>query len=259
MTVAPANLSFPATGVGAVSAAQAVTVTNTGGSALTGFNATASSDFAIANGGSCTALIPAGVSCTVEVAFAPTAAGSRIGALTVAADGVQAQSVTLTGTGVDFTISVVGSASATVKAGGTASFKLAVTPAAGSLGFATLACSGLPAQTACLMDPSPSSLTAPSTVALTVGTSSKAAAVPGGSVLWGFLVVPFLLPLAKGRRVFLACVLVVLGGVSGCGAGTATLVGAPAGGGTPAGSYSFTVTGTSAGISRSVGLTLVVK
>jgi hypothetical protein len=69
----------------------------------------------------------------------------------------------------------------------------------------------------------------------------------------------------RGRRrvsSFFAIVLAAatLGLVAGCGAGTATLIGGPAGtGATAPGSYNFVVSATSGGLTRSVNLTLIVQ
>ncbi|HWZ11574.1 MAG TPA: choice-of-anchor D domain-containing protein, partial [Acidobacteriaceae bacterium] len=269
MTVGPANLGFPTTAVGSVSATQVVSVTNTSGAPLTEFSvSTSAADFRIVAGGTCTATIAAKTTCSIKIAFAPAAAGSRIASLGVAAKGAQPQSVALTGTGADFTVSVVGSPTATVTAGKTAQYMIAVTPAAGSVGFANLVCSNLPLHTTGLTDPAVASLAAASTINVSVGTSAKAAAHPLPGVWFG-LAAPFLFPwnllARRGRRrvsSFFAIVLAAatLGLVAGCGAGTATLIGAPAGtGATAPGSYNFVVSATSGGLTRSVNLTLVVQ
>lgn len=269
LVATPANLSFATTGVKTISASQAVIVTNPSAASLAGFSATTTGDFKIVVGGTCTATLAPNASCSVLVVFAPNAAGSRTGALTMVAEGVHTQSVTLTGTGIDFTLTIVGSSSSTIKAGGAATYTLAVTPAAGSLGFASLSCNGLPLHTTCLMDSSMVSLAGASTVKLSIGTSSNAAAnpVPGA---WMALAVPFGLPLMlyfgrrRGRRL-LSRLGVILAGViislaAGCGAGTAKLIGGSGGPGvTTPGNYTFVVTAASAGITRIATLTLVVQ
>jgi hypothetical protein len=244
-------------------------VTNTSGAPLTEFSvSTSAADFRIVAGGTCTATIAAKATCSIKVAFAPAAAGSRIASLGVAAKGAQPQSVALTGTGADFTVSVVGSPSATVSVGKTAQYTIAVTPAAGSVGFANLVCSNLPLHTTGLTDPSVASLAAASTINVSVGTSAKVAAHPLPGVWFG-LAVPLVFPwkrfTRRGRRrvsSFLAILgaAAMLGLVAGCGAGTATLIGGSAGtGATAPGSYNFVVSATSGGLTRSVSLTLIVQ
>ncbi len=88
-SVSPPSLAFAATVVGALSANQAVTLSNPGSAPLsiaslatTGANA---QDFAIAPGASCASglsLAP-GASCSVQLRFEPTAAGARSAALTI--------------------------------------------------------------------------------------------------------------------------------------------------------------------------------
>ena len=93
----PVVLSFGATTVGATSAAQNVTISNTGGVASTLNAISATGDFVI-TANTCGATLPAGVGCTVAISFAPTASGPRSGVLTVV-DGAGTQTVSLSGTG----------------------------------------------------------------------------------------------------------------------------------------------------------------
>ncbi|MET7398601.1 choice-of-anchor D domain-containing protein [Dactylosporangium sp. NPDC005572] len=76
----PQSLSFPATVVGAQSATQTVTVTNSGTTAATVSGVAASGDFSQTN--TCSSLA-VGASCTITVRFAPTASGARSGSVTV--------------------------------------------------------------------------------------------------------------------------------------------------------------------------------
>ncbi len=93
----PVILSFGATTVGATSAAQNVTISNTGGVASTLSAISASGDFTV-TANTCGTTLPAGVGCTVAISFAPTASGLRSGTLTVI-DGAGTQTVSLSGTG----------------------------------------------------------------------------------------------------------------------------------------------------------------
>ena len=80
LSASPATLTFAATAVGSVSAASTVTITNTGTLATTVPVVAATAPFVQNN--NCTTLAPGGT-CTVQVTFDPTAAGSVTGSLTV--------------------------------------------------------------------------------------------------------------------------------------------------------------------------------
>ncbi len=91
-----ASLSFPATIAGQNSAAQAVSLTNSGGMPLTGIAATTSGPFQVSS--NCTAQLAANSSCALSVVFSPTASGAQTGTLTVS-DALRTQQVALAGTG----------------------------------------------------------------------------------------------------------------------------------------------------------------
>ncbi|MFI9387923.1 choice-of-anchor D domain-containing protein [Kutzneria sp. NPDC052558] len=98
LSVAPSSLTFASQAVNTTSPAQSVTVTNTGATAATISGITASGDFAQAN--TCGTSIAAGGSCTVTVAFTPTASGTRVGTLTITSNASNSPTtVALTGTG----------------------------------------------------------------------------------------------------------------------------------------------------------------
>jgi hypothetical protein len=97
ISVSPSALGFGSVATGATSPAQAVTVANTSGSAASVGTIATSGDFRQTN--TCGTSIAAGSSCTVNVTFAPTAAGSRTGTLTITAGGIT-NTVALSGTGV---------------------------------------------------------------------------------------------------------------------------------------------------------------
>jgi len=108
LTVLPATLSFGSIAVGgSPSAAQTVTVTNTSTVSATIINVlvggTNAGDFSQTN--TCGGPLAAGANCTASVQFAPTAAGSRSGTLTVTSNASGSpQSITMTGTGVNPTL-----------------------------------------------------------------------------------------------------------------------------------------------------------
>jgi hypothetical protein len=145
VTATPTTLTFPATAVGSTSASQAITVKNTG-TGNTTVSIAASTNFAQTNNCPVSpATLNAGVSCTVNATFAPTATGSLSGNISVTdAASNSPQTVSVSGTGLT-TITVmpttlsfgnqnVGTTSAsqpiTVKNTGTAS--TAITVAASS-------------------------------------------------------------------------------------------------------------------------------
>jgi hypothetical protein len=100
-TVNPSSLTFASQVVNTTSAAQAVTITNSGGVALVISGISASGDYSQTNTcGTLPATLATGASCSVSVSFTPTVVGTRSGAATIndnTAAGVE--TVTLTGTG----------------------------------------------------------------------------------------------------------------------------------------------------------------
>ena len=97
LTVAPSALDFGSQATGTTSAARTVSVSNNGSSAVSLSGVSVTGDFAQTN--NCGASLAAGASCTVNVTFRPTAAGSRAGTLTVANSATPA-TASLTGVGV---------------------------------------------------------------------------------------------------------------------------------------------------------------
>ncbi|GIM89612.1 choice-of-anchor D domain-containing protein [Paractinoplanes toevensis] len=123
ISISPSTLGFGTVATGSTSAAQTVTVTNSGSAAAPVSAVSLTGDFAQTN--TCGSSIAAGGSCAVTVRFAPTATGSRTGNLTVTAAGIT-NTIPLSGTGVapgpiltaspsslTFAGTVVGAASAT--------------------------------------------------------------------------------------------------------------------------------------------------
>ncbi|MFC1420307.1 choice-of-anchor D domain-containing protein [Streptacidiphilus sp. N8-3] len=111
LNASPAGLSFASTVVGSTAAAQAVTVTNSGTSTATVSGVAVSGDFSQTN--NCTT-IAVGGSCTVNVAFKPTAGGARSGSLTVTSNANNSPtSVGLSGSGIDSTTNIAAGKPAT--------------------------------------------------------------------------------------------------------------------------------------------------
>lgn len=106
VSLTPSSLGFSAQDVGSTSDPQSVTLQNTGSGPLTisslSFTGANTSDFFQKNdcpAGAAATLAP-GLSCTIDVTFAPTGTGSRAASLTVSDDAASSpQSVALSGTG----------------------------------------------------------------------------------------------------------------------------------------------------------------
>jgi Alpha-1,3-glucanase catalytic domain D1/F5/8 type C domain/NedA-like, galactose-binding domain/Alpha-1,3-glucanase catalytic domain D2/Cep192 domain 4/HYDIN/CFA65/VesB-like, Ig-like domain len=123
ISISPSALGFGSVATGTTSAAQNVTVTNSGTAAAPVTTIATTGDFSQTN--TCGSSIAAGASCTISVRFAPTAAGTRTGNLTITASGIT-NTIPLSGTGVapgpilsanptslSFPATIVGTAAAT--------------------------------------------------------------------------------------------------------------------------------------------------
>jgi hypothetical protein len=132
----PPSLTFTGQIVGTLSAAQTITITNTGTSPLVLAPVAASGDFTESD--NCAHAIIAGDSCSIQVTFLPTQAGPRTGQLTISGNlhggsltesltgiGISTGSITLSQGSIDFGTVEVGISSGTqsitvTNAGGTA-------------------------------------------------------------------------------------------------------------------------------------------
>jgi hypothetical protein len=98
LSASPASLSFGSEAVGTTSAAQSVTITNSGSAAASISSVSASGPFAPTS--TCGTSLAAGGTCTVSVTFSPASTGSASGTLTVASnDPASPLAVPLSGTG----------------------------------------------------------------------------------------------------------------------------------------------------------------
>jgi len=169
-----------------------------------------------------------------------------------------------------------GSTSAAITAGQTATYNVQLNPAGGFSGSVSLTCSGAPAQATCSISPASVTVTGSSAVPFTVTITTTAATAMASSATGGsdsspsgqryaFLFACVLLAAIKlgtrqagGKRAWatigsLVCLTIVL---VACGSSSSSTGGS---GGTPAGTYNLTVTGTSQEISHTLALTLTVK
>jgi hypothetical protein len=285
-TLSTAALVFGNQGVGTTSAAQAITVTNSGGVALnisatpaiTGTNA---ADFAVATGTTCTngaAVAGSGGTCMLNVTFHPTATGARGPATLTLTDNAggtagTTQTITLNGTGIDFALST-STATATVPAGQPATFTFTVTP--GGNGFPSavqFSASGLPAATTATFNPTtvtPNGSPATTTLTLTTTARTAAAHLPGSPAPWTPRPENLLLWLGAvalclgwltmrrqgiGSRRYaaylpLVLLLLSLAAITACTSGPT---------GTPVGTSTITVTATSGSLSHTTTVTLTVQ
>ncbi len=270
------SLSFPATPIGTHSIEQTVTLTNNGGLPLLIQSVSLTGDFALANGGTCGSSVAPAATCTFLVAFAPSAGGLRSGSLVVTNNApASPQMLSLTGSGIDFSLAADGNTSATVANGKSAIYPLLLSSAAGMSGAANLTCTGAPANATCVVSPGSAALGSSTLVTVTVATGVVSAALRNRTVsatiqtVSPFLLaglVPFGALLLRRKRVasllgLLAVLCVAAGG--GCGAGREIPLsgyGTPIPGAiTPPGSYTITVAATSSGLTRTMNLSLIVQ
>jgi len=279
----PTSLVFSGRLMGATSPVQTVTLTNTGNAAMTITSLTASGDFAATS--NCSSSLAVNGSCTVSVTFRPTAAGVRTGVLSIS--GGVSQTLALSGTGQDFTLS--GAPAATISPGQSATYNLSVTPVDGLNQTVALSCSGAPSESTCTVSPASVTLNGSSASSFAVKVTSTAASgltprprttppFKGGRSPWllvGLLTLAGMVGLARRRpqatAVRLRLGLVTVGllvllalGMAACGGGGGgASITTPSNPGTPAGTYSLVVAGTatsgSATVTHNVTLTLQVN
>ena len=276
VSLAPfSTVTFPPTGVGIQSAPQAITLTNNVGTPLSIKGISITGDYVILpNSSTCGASVAPDAACVLQVAFAPTVGGPRTGSLSVTdSAGNSPQTLSLTGPGVDFTLTTNGITSVSIASGQNAVFPLLLSSASNVSGTVTFACSGIPANSTCNITPSSIPLGSITTVSVTVLTgvasasSSHSFTSRPGIILFATLLPLGLLVLRPARRskvpgVALLCFLLA---ASGCGAGreipltSGSNPGTPSGPVTTAGTYTVVAAATSAGLTRSVNLTLIVQ
>jgi hypothetical protein len=155
---APVVLLTPTTGLSfggqlvttTSSPAKMITLKNNGNVTLNIMSIASSGDFAETN--TCGATLAATMSCSINVTFTPTTTGARSGAITVTDDANGSpQSLPLTGTGTDFTITAP--ASFMVPRGTSQMFNVTVTPVSGFNQAVALTCTGAPVKTTCTLMP----------------------------------------------------------------------------------------------------------
>jgi predicted extracellular nuclease len=257
------------------SATKAVTLTNTGSATLT-FTTFATTGVAYYQTNTCGSSLSAGQSCIINAGFTPGSAGALTGAISIVSNAASSpDTIALTGTGGDFSLSAV-SPTATVVDGNTATLQFMANSISGYTGTISLSCSGATNGETCSVNPSAVTLaSAAQSFSVMVTTTSQYLAErssPGessprghghglyeglGGVAMAALVGCFgrrRLRVARGV-VFLALGCVSLAMIAGCETGYNQL--SP--NRTQLGAQTVTVTATANGISRSATVTLTVQ
>jgi hypothetical protein len=281
--IAPAaSLSAPALTFGehvvsTTSPALPVTLSNTGELPLEISSITASGDFAQTN--ACGANIAVGANCTISITFMPATPGLRSGTLVIADSAPDGpHTVALFGTGTDFSLSV-SPATATINAGQSATYTLAVLPSEGFKQAVSLACTGAPKAGTCeissaLMTADGSNATQAYVTVLTTARTSVAprpsrrfSAPDRRSPPWPLFLLCSLLILAmlvstliRPRRpawITIGALLFLAFWWTACGGGGGSAPRLPSG--TPPGTYTLTLTGTYSTVVRTTCVTLTVK
>jgi len=283
VSLSPSFLNFPMQIEGTNSQPQTITLTNTGSNALNINSVSASAQYAQTN--NCPASLANASSCSISVVFTPTQTGSEAGTITITDDAAGSpQTVPLIGNATDFSLTInAGSNQAVVTAGQTATYNLQMTPDPGFSGTVTFSCAGAPLAAKCDVAPTSATLnsTAPVPVMVTVTTTAR----PAGSsapffspvdqllpqnparglaieILLFFLVLAFIERGRCHRRLSLiplVLLFTVLMAVAACGGGNGSTTSPPPPPGTPAGTSILVVQASSAGVSRSVQLSLTVN
>jgi Beta-propeller repeat/Abnormal spindle-like microcephaly-assoc'd, ASPM-SPD-2-Hydin len=286
-TLIPNPLTFAPQDVGKPSSPQAVTLTNTsGGTILTApapliFTqiSISGSDFSGSN--NCVSPLSSGTSCETHITFTPTVSGTRTGTLTIVDNATGSpQTVPLSGFGVsanDFVIEPTPGSptSQTVSAGKAATFSLGVTAGASFSGTVSLACNVSPVVTpapTCRLSSSSVQLSGGAnqsvtmTVSTTAGTTGAISYLgfPGGAIplAWTLALFASGLFFIRETRSWLATApltaVLALTVLVGCGGGN-TPSSPSSLPGTPAGTYTVSVTANSMNLSHNTTLTVVVQ
>jgi hypothetical protein len=241
VTVSPSSLAFAAQQVSTPSAAQTISIKNSGTADLTGINiaiaGVEAASFADTN--QCGATLSAGAMCSINVVFTPAVPGPLSATITITSNATNSpQTVALTGTGTQTAFAIApqagGSATTTVTAGQPATYALSLTPVAGYSGSVTLSCGGLPANASCTFSPATLALAGGKAATFSLAIATKAPQSGLARTLGtGAAAVLLLLPLGwrkrrkhQGRALWIALLALTVG-LSGCGGGSSSASTAP--------------------------------
>lgn len=274
LSLSPPSLTFASQVVTVKSAAQTLTLQNSGSANLSISQVSVTGDYSVTN--SCTAPVAPNSACQLNVNFTPTIAGDRPGMLTISSNAtLQPDVVQLDGTGQDFIFEGAPGATS-VSPGQSAQVALTLMPLSDFNQMVSLSCSALPPNASCVFTPPSKTLDGTDTanVQLSINTSAGSSLVPLRSIRprqpWASLKVPgaaiwlgsllaawsfFWLMLVRSRSlragfVTLASILLFGFALVACGGGGNTGGGGGGGSGnspTPAGTYSVVINATSEG------------
>ncbi|MFZ0821728.1 MAG: choice-of-anchor D domain-containing protein [Candidatus Acidiferrales bacterium] len=287
--LAPTSLTYATTLEGTAAATQVVTLTNNGKDVLNissiTFGGTNPTDFAETD--TCGASVLAGTNCTITVTYTPQGGGPRTATMNISdSAGNSPQTVTLSGTGLDFQImaSAAGGDTQTVAAGTTATYTITVTAVGGSVATDTVSvkitCGNVPQGASCSFPNTTLNVTpvAAGNFTLTITTTAHSALPPlvegpvvlvfAVSLMALFAVLIFMRNTDKSARVkafgrlALATVVIAMcvsaSLMIGCKGPAATSVSGGTGS-TPSGTYNPTVSGTAGNDTHTLVLTLNVQ
>jgi hypothetical protein len=277
VTISPTSLTFPTQTVATASAAQSISLKNSGNADLSGLKITITGTDAASflETNNCGATVSAGTSCGVNVVFTPASAGALSATVSITNNAANSpQTVALSGTSTQTLFAIApqsgGSATATVAAGQPATYPLSLTPATGYSGTITFSCSGLPANASCSFTPASLALAGGKTATFTVTIATEAPQAAEllskfGAGLAGILL---LLPWWRRRGItprFLYSILLLLtAGLAGCGGGSGSGTTTPTQPGSPSpatvtpGTYTIQVVASDGTTTQKMPLTLVV-
>jgi hypothetical protein len=284
-TLTPASLSFGNQDVGFASAPQTLTLTSnaSGPLAVPAFVTTPAGEYAV-NQAACGSSLAALGSCQIGVTFKPAATGAQTGTFAVNPNNLTGTnsllysgvSATLSGTGVDFTISLNPTAGSVAAGDGTTTIAT-LTPIAGFSAPLFVSCKVAAGATAAMCSLSSATLTPAATTVVSIGTTSQytvigysgfggrgllwLVAAASGWLLWrkrrsGRAFLPHLKIEIWGTRGLLLALLAAMGlGLTSC---TGKLP-AENGAWTAPGNYTVTVTATDGQLSHSATYSLTVR
>jgi hypothetical protein len=276
--LSPTTLTFTPEAPGKSSAAQTVTLTNSGTAPLTvsGIAIGGANPASFTQTNNCTSPLAANASCQISVISTPDGPGSRSASLTITdnAPGTP-QTVVLNGTGSDFALNVTSSTTTTVTPGQAANYAVMVSPISGFDQAVLLSCSGGPAHSTCTATPSSVTPGATANIAVVTPAASAGLTQPFGAfptnsglapwTLFSVVVGLTFIAAGKGSRkgrsslfygLTIACLLCIGFTMSACGGGNSPRQTQPT-------TYTVTVTGTytsgAASLSHNTTVTLVVQ
>jgi len=272
LTLDPAWLDFGLQPPGSASSPQTITAHSTGSFSLNISSvALAGADldqFRIAADACSATPIPSGSSCSMTVAFSPTTSGVKSASLVITDNASGSpQSVILTGNVTPFDFGASPSPK-TILAGQSAQFTIEVLGRPGFSSAVSFSCSsGVPQGVTCSFNPAsvnPAGSVATTTLTVTTTARNSAALSQSSVVVFAWLLLPLALMVGPCSRRSprwtwlpkIGILLVVIGAVVACGGGSAATSNPN---GTPAGTYTLVVTGTSGSVSRTQSVTLVVN